>query len=203
MTTGSSEQHLRSLQEENEKLRHSLNELSVLNDIAVAISSSQSLNKIIDLIVHKCIRYFTVEQAAVLLLEEKEQTGFFRTLVRQGDQSRLSLPFRLNEQLTGWMIKHRQSLLINDLAHDTRFSCGQQPGIIHSLLSVPLMLKGKMIGLICLFNKKDSADFEERDKRLLSIIASESAQVIDEVKRHMNGAPQADDITIVAIKPTM
>lgn len=182
MAGNGSQQQIKALQEENEKLRSSLNELSVLNDIAVAISSSQSLDKIINLIVHKCIRYFAVEQAAVLLLEQKEEKGMFRTLVRHADQSHFNLPYRLNDQLTGWMLKNREPLLINDFEHDSRFSSAGQQIVIHSLLSVPLMLKGNMTGLICLFNKKKDGLFNEKDKRLLSIIASESAQIIENAR---------------------
>ncbi|HGY54060.1 MAG TPA: GAF domain-containing protein [Caldithrix abyssi] len=173
---------IETLQQENEKLRTTVTELSVLNDIAIAISSSQSLDKIIDLIVQKCIRYFSVEQAAVLLLEQKDKKDRFRTLVRRADQSRFTLPYRLNDLLTGWMIKNRKPLLINDFENDSRFPCPESPIAIHSLLCVPLMLKGNMTGLICLFNKKDAGLFTEQELRLLSIIASESAQVIENAR---------------------
>jgi len=182
MDNDETRQEIKALQQENKKLRNSLNELSVLNDIAIAISSSQSLDKIIDLIVHKCIRYFAVEQAAVLLLEHEEKKDLFRTLVRHADQSRLILPYRLNDQLTGWMVKNKQPLIINDFEHDSRFSCPDQQLVIRSMLSVPLMLKGNMIGLICLFNKKTEGLFTDQDKRLLSIIASESAQIIENAR---------------------
>jgi len=43
------------------------------------------------------------------------------------------------------MVKNRQPLLINDFEHGSRFVCpDQQPVAIHSLLSVPLMLKANI-----------------------------------------------------------
>ncbi len=182
MEKNTTRQKIEALQQENKKLRNSLNELAVLNDIAIAISSSQSLDKIIDLIVHKCIRYFAVEQAAVLLLENEEKKDMFRTLVRHADQSRLILPYRLNDQLTGWMVKNKRPLVINDFEQDARFSCADKQFVIRSMLCVPLILKGKMIGLIGLYNKKREGLFSDQDKRLLSIIASESAQVIENAR---------------------
>jgi len=185
MVTNRGQQQIQILQEENQKLRSSLKELSVLNDIAVAISSSHSLDTIIDLIVHKCIRYFKVEQAAVLLLKEESSNSAFQTMVRVSDQSSLKLPYRLNDQLIGWMIKHKSPLLINDFKKDPRFSRIPEAGQpVNSLLSVPLLLKGELIGLICLFNKKEETVFTPGDQRLLAIIASESAQIIENARLH-------------------
>jgi sigma-B regulation protein RsbU (phosphoserine phosphatase) len=93
------------------------------------------------------------------------------------------LPFRLDAQLTGWMIAHKGPLLINDLAADDRISVGSEDNIpFHSILSVPLCLKGKMIGSINLFNKRSSEGFTDADKRLLTIIAAQSAHVIENAR---------------------
>ena len=61
------------LQEENKRLRTAIEELSVLNEISTAISSTQPLEEIIELIVRKCVKNIKVEQGAVMLLDEKDQ----------------------------------------------------------------------------------------------------------------------------------
>ena len=174
------ETDLGKLRAENQRLRRSVQELSVLNDVAVAISSARSLNTIIELIVDRCVKHFAVEQAAVMLLERADKEAAFYTVVRRADQTRVRLPYRLDSQLTGWMLRYRKPLLINDLSADERFSATRAADCpIHSLLTVPLFLKGQMLGLIGLFNKRDAAGFSENDQRLLSILATESAQVIE------------------------
>jgi len=52
---------------------------------------------------------------------------------------------------------------------------------IRSLLSVPLVCKGALIGVLNLYNKKDGS-FTTEDQRLLAIIASQSAQVIENAR---------------------
>ena len=176
-------ERLKRLEEENFRLRHSIRELSVLNEVAVAISSTLSLDEIIDMIIQKCVKHFRVEQAAILLLKDNDKQGAFRTMVRRADKSDYRQPYRLDAQLTGWMLKHRQPLLINDFQTDTRFtSAPSEQFSIHSLLAVPLMLKNRMIGLICLFNKKKEGEFTPDDQRLLAILATESAQVIENAR---------------------
>ncbi len=95
------------LLEENIRLRAAVAELSILNDIATAISSTQSLEKIVDLIVHKCVKHLRVEQGAVMLLNEKDMNNPFHTMIRKQDSLNSGLPYRLDAQLTGWMLKNK------------------------------------------------------------------------------------------------
>ena len=171
------------LDNENKRLRAAVEELSILNDIATTISSTLSLEQIIDLIVRKCIKHLEVEQGAVMLLDEKAQESAFKTMVRKANSTHEILPFRLDTQLAGWMITHKKPLLINDLSSDDRISVGSGDKIpFTSLLSVPLCLKGKMIGSLNLFNKRSGEGFTDTDKRLLTIIAAQSAHVIENAR---------------------
>jgi serine phosphatase RsbU (regulator of sigma subunit) len=179
------------LREENQHLQVSIEELSILNEIALAINSALSVDRILSSIVNKCTRHLEAEQAAVWLLDEEVKENPFRTMVRSQDSMAEVLPYRLDTQLTGWMLNNRKPLLVDDFKTDTRFRA--VPGElsqIHSLLSVPLLSKNRMIGLITVFNKKAEAGFSKDDQRLLSIIGSQSSQVItnallyEEVKQH-------------------
>ncbi len=171
------------LQRENQRLRRAVEELSILNEIAVAINSALSLDRILESIVQKCTKHLKVEQVAVLLLDEKIEEKPFQTMIRGFDTTANGLPYRLDTQLTGWMLKNRAPLLINDFEKDNRFrTFSEDSQLVHSLLSVPLLSKNRMIGLITVFNKKEGDGFSNDDQRLLSIIASQSAQVIENAR---------------------
>jgi sigma-B regulation protein RsbU (phosphoserine phosphatase) len=89
----------------------------------------------------------------------------------------------MDAQLTGWMLKNRNPLIVNDLTTDSRFKFMVDKNFpISSLLSVPMMVKGKMIGLLTVFNKKSEAGFTTGDQRLLGIIAAQSAHVIENAR---------------------
>lgn len=178
--------NIEQLIEENNRLRAAVEELSILNDIATAISSTQSLEKIVDLIVHKCVKHLKVEQGAVMLLNEKDLTKPFHTMIRKQDSVISTIPYRLDAQLTGWMLKNKSPLLVNDLKTDNRFKLSADEKLsIKSLLGVPLMLKGRMIGIINVFNKHDYTGFSNNDQRLLSIIAAQSAQIIENARLYL------------------
>ncbi len=171
------------LQKENLRLRRAVDELSILNEIAVAINSSLSLDRILESVIKKCTKHLKVEQAAVMLLDEEKETKPFQTMIRGWETGADILPYRLDTQLTGWMLKYRQPLLINDFESDNRFQKTKGiTNLLHSLLCVPLLSKNRIIGLIAVFNKKSGPGFNEDDQRILSIIGSQSAQVIENAR---------------------
>ena len=81
------------------------------------------------------------------------------------------------------MLKNQKPLVINDFQKDQRFSIAYRKDFnIKSLLSVPLFLKGRMIGVLNIFNKQAKEGFTVEDQRLMCIISSQSAQVIENAR---------------------
>jgi sigma-B regulation protein RsbU (phosphoserine phosphatase) len=174
--------HLARLEAENIRLRRAVEELSVLNDVATAIASASSLEAIVDLVVQKCVKHLAVDQGAVLMFGTKDGAAALHTMVRKVQTDLRRDPYRLSEQVVGWMLKNQEPLVINDVASEERFRTPtQQPGGVTSLMCVPLRLKGRMIGVLSVFNKKGSG-FTESDQRLGTIIAAQSAQVIEHAR---------------------
>jgi PAS domain S-box-containing protein len=183
MAAGPTAQTLAGLEAENRRLRRAVEELSILNAIGTAIGSTMDLNEVIELIVQESAKHLDVEQASVLLLEQGEVTDPFRTMARKAYSGTADVPFRFGQQLTGWMLKNRRPLVVNDLAADERFRVVASADFpIKSLLSVPLRAKGQMVGLLNVFNKRNPSGFTSEDERLLSIIASQSSQIVENAR---------------------
>ncbi len=186
---------LAELQTENIRLRRAVEELSVLNGISGAISSMMSVDSIVEMIVQESVKYLNVEQGAVMLLRNEEDTDPFRTVARKAYSGSDAVPFRFGQQLTGWMLKNQKPLLINDLKSDARFRNIASPDFaIESLLSVPLKAKGEMVGLLNVFNKRSEEGFTVDDQRLLSIIASQSAQIVENVRLYEELQRRSDEL---------
>lgn len=174
---------LAELEEENRRLRRAVEELSILNAIGSAIGSTMDLNEVVELIVQESVKNLNVEQAAVMLLQHDQDNDPFRTMARKAHSGTEVVPFRFGQQLTGWMLKNRKPLMINDLQQDERFkTVAPEDFPIHSLLSVPLRAKGQMVGLLNVFNKRGDQGFTKEDQRLLSIIASQSSQIVENAR---------------------
>jgi len=171
------------LDEENLKLKRAVKELSILNEIGAAISSTIGVDKVTELIMKKCIMHIGTEQGTIWLMNKEQEVNPLKTFVRVTDATIAGLPYRLGINLVGWMLKNQKPLLSNNLSQDERFKgIDKESAQIRSLLAVPLTLKNKIIGIICLFNKKDNLEFTSDDQRLLSIIAIQSAQTIENAR---------------------
>ena len=183
MTPPESDAQLTRLEEENRRLRRAVDELSIINEVASAVTSTWSLDEIVNSIVQKCVKHLNVEQGAVLLFDKQEDSAELKTMVRRVDSNVGAIPYRLGDQLGGWMLKNQAPLLIDDLAADERFRINEKvDSAIHSLMCVPLRLKARMIGVLIVFNKRSREAFTEGNQRLLTIIAAQSAQVIENAR---------------------
>ena len=168
---------------DNQQLQLAVNELKVLNDIATTISSIQSVDDIIDQIVIKCIKHLQVEEGMVSLLEKNSEDQQFHTMIRRQGSSVSKIPNKLDNRLTGWMLKNRSIFLSNNIEKDERLHFLDDSSYsFKSILCVPLTVKADLIGYLAVFNKKDNAPFSNQDRRLLSIMGSQSAQVIENAR---------------------
>lgn len=149
-----------------------------MNELAIAASSSLEVDQMLDIIVEKSIKSVKAEQGAILLVTEREDVPL-RTLIRQADQRSRLLTYKVGVHITGWVLKHQEPLMIEDLATDSRFNATEQERQqIRSVLCVPIRFKAKLIGILMVTNKKTHEPFRKNDLRLLSIIAAQSGQLI-------------------------
>lgn len=77
---------------------------------------------------------------------------------------------------------HHTPLMLNDPVHDERFQGVEWDPSIKNVLLIPLLVKSELIAVLTLFNKTDGSAFTVEDQRILSIIALQSAQVIENAR---------------------
>lgn len=171
-------QTIQQLEQEIQRLKIAVEELSVLNDLAIAASSSLEVRQMLDIIVQKSIKAVKAEQGSISLVTEQEETPF-RTLIRQVDRTHDQMPYRVGAHITGWILKNKKPLMIENLATDHRFKASEQEQKeICSMLCVPIWSQARIIGILMMMNKKTHEPFNADDLRLLSIIAAQSGQLI-------------------------
>jgi signal transduction histidine kinase/DNA-binding response OmpR family regulator len=169
---------IKELEEKILKLQSSVEELKVLNDIAVSSSKTTDIDQILNLIVQKSIAAVQAEQGTVLLITQNKDKPF-TTIVRQDDSSTLKHEYHIGMNITGWVLSNKKSLIIEDLSADERFKPSEEEiKNIHSVLCVPIWFEGGIIGLMMFINKKNQRFFTNNDLTLLSIISVQAGQLI-------------------------
>lgn len=172
---------LENLRKENIRLTRALEELSMLNELAREIGASRNTDAIMDRIIRRSLRSVYAEQAVITLVSEQSREPM-KTLVRAMVTSSEHEQFHLNQNLLGWMHLNKRPLLSNSPRTDERFRGITWDESISSILCVPLMVKSELIGVLTAYNKKDEKGFTEEDQRLLSIIAMQSGQVVENAR---------------------
>jgi len=167
-----------SVKSELDRLKSAVNELTILNDLALAASLSLEVDKVLDTIVEKTRKAVNAEQGSILLVTSKSDAPL-QTLIRQADQSQIMTGYKVGIPISGWVLKYRQPLIIADLSKDERFKVNpEEARHIRTVLCVPIMFKSELLGVLIMANKKSGGAFTKDDLRLLTIMAAQSGQLI-------------------------
>jgi phosphoserine phosphatase RsbU/P len=169
------------LREENQRLKRAVEELSILNDLARAIGASLDSQEIMNTIIRRSLRAINAEQGVITLVD-KQANDPMKTLVRAMVSSTEHEEFHLTQSLLGWMHLNKKPLLVNSPRSDERFRGVKWDDSITSLICVPMMIKSELKGVITVYNKKGGTGFTEDEQRLLSIIAAQSGQVVENAR---------------------
>ncbi|MBI5021443.1 MAG: SpoIIE family protein phosphatase [Ignavibacteriales bacterium] len=169
------------LQEENQQLRKAIEELSLLNELSRVINSTISLDVVIENIIKKSVKAIHANQGMITLIDEINPNSMF-TFIRSVDSGLNHKQFHLNQNILGWMMIHKTPLVANKFQSDPRFIGIKTEEKIESLLCSPLLVKNRLIGILAVFDKNGNGEFTSDDTRLLTIIASQSAQVLENAR---------------------
>ena len=184
-----------SLEEENKRLRRIVEELSILNDLAVAIGTAADPQEMVHKLVDRLMRAVAAEQATVTLFDRAlENTAL--TQVRVIASSTELPQYHMNNAFIGWMELYKKPLVINNPKGDDRFKGVDWDATVRSVMCVPLMVKSQMVGALTVYNKKGGGVFTEDDQRLLPIIAMQSAQIMDNARLIKENAGMQEQVRL-------
>ena len=152
-----------------------------LFNLARGLASTLDVDALLKRIGQSAEQMFLCDASAIMLLDEDQQHLFFK--VATGEKGGLVTKFRvkLGEGLAGWVAEKRESARVNDVSQDPRFTGVQDQSSgfkTKSVLCVPMLAGGELIGVLEVLNKKVSEGFSEADQSLLESLASLAALAI-------------------------
>lgn len=171
---------IQALHDENAMLNRAVEELSILNDLARAVAGNSDLREILNTIVHRSLRALRAGQGVITLVDAN-RSDTAKTFVRMVVRSSEKKEFHFNEGVLGWMQLHKKPLLLNNPRTDPDFKRIPWDEPVKSLLCSPMMIKGRLTGVLTVYNA-EGREFTHDDERLLSIIAAHMAQVVENAR---------------------
>ena len=159
-------------------------ELSILHDVAKALTSSLNLDSILQTIMEKVAAYFRPDTWSLLMTDDEHHELYFAIAVGDASASLKSVRLRIGEGIAGWVAQHGQPLLVPDVAQDERFASRIDEMTrwkTRSILCVPLASKNRILGVIQLVNVETSS-FGNDQLMLLQAMADYAAIAIDNAR---------------------
>ena len=158
-------------------------QLATLNDIGLAITSSLDLDQMLLTLLDKVRDATAAEACSVALLDRASGDLVFRQAVGGAAEALIGLRLPPGEGLAGWVVQHRQSVLMPDAAADARVHSltDRINFITHDLIAVPLIARDRVTGVIELVNKRRGI-FDEDDRRLLEAVAAQAVIAIENAR---------------------
>jgi serine phosphatase RsbU (regulator of sigma subunit) len=172
------------LRAEVARLQEAVDDLTVLLDLTREISIASGVDAVMQTIVKRCARAAHAEQALITPVD-RQAGGLGHTLVRALDASGERPRFHLMGAIEGWMQHHKEPLLSNDPRGDPRLRTllGAPCEDCRSLLCLPMLHHGELTAILTVCNSRRLGGFTAADQRLLSIVAGQSAQLVEEARR--------------------
>jgi len=170
-----------SLEETNLRLRKSVRRLSLLHETTQAITALRDLDELLGVCLKEINEKLNVASGSIMLLDDNKTHLVVRASSKAGIVGHRQ---RIGERISGWVAQYRQPLLIEDIGSGGRFRpSGYSQYRSNSLLSVPLIVKGGLLGVINVTDKEGEDDrFTDEDTLLLTMIAEQIAVAIENAR---------------------
>jgi signal transduction histidine kinase/CheY-like chemotaxis protein len=166
------------------QVRQRVEELTTLNEIGQAITSSLDLEETLTIVTAHAVRLLNAEAASIALQNGSAEDIEFVAASGQASDFVLGKRLATNQGIAGWVMQTGNPLLVTDVSQDSHFYSGfdQESGFdTQSVLCVPLQTKGRTIGIIEALNKRESS-FDQSDLRLLNSMAAPAATAIENAR---------------------
>ncbi len=155
-----------------------------LLSISTALPAYPVLEELLDFVTGVIKQLLNADGAVVILLDEERKELFFKNFTYKdvaSDKSMDEIRYPADKGVSGKVVKTGKPIIIHDLPNDPNFYSPLQKKlgfIAYNLVTVPLKVSDRIIGVLTAFNKIDGS-FEDNDIEMLSVIAGGVALSIE------------------------
>lgn len=156
------------------------NHIEALSKIAQVITSDMYLDDILKLIVTVTAQTLGSKICSIMLADEKSQDLVIRATQSISEEYNQKPPLKIGEGIAGKAAQEKRAISIYDVTKEKEYKykdIARKNGLV-SLLCVPLMVKGRVIGVINLYTSK-LHKFTKNEVNMLTAVANQAAMVIE------------------------
>jgi len=156
------------------------------NDLFVETSkllnSTLNLDELLDLVLDLSARIMEAQASSLLLVDEKSGSLKLHVSPEERAEGKRELEIKMGEGIAGWVAEHIQPVVSNRVKDDRRYCAELEERIgfsIDSLICIPLLRRGRLIGVVTALNKIEGKEFSQEDLETFSSLADQIAIALD------------------------
>lgn len=166
-----------------EILRSRLGEITSLFDMSTSVNMQLSVDSILDIITRRLLTCLEADQSSILLLDPDTQTLVCRAVHGVDSDFVRDAQIKLGDGVAGVVAQNGEPMVLNPDDMTRRFSAHQKAGRnITSALCIPLMVKGRAIGVLNINRIDRDRSFTAGDARVLAVFGEHAAVAIQKVE---------------------
>lgn len=181
-------------------VRNKVAALKTLQKVSQTLASELNLTKLLRGIIHSAVEILNATTGSLLIWDHNDDTLVFAVTEGAEGQKLENHRISTRDGIAGWIFTYRQPVIVDDVRKDGRFFSAIDESLGHhttSLIGVPLMTKGEMIGIIEVLNKKSGEKFDDHDLEMLSALASHAAIAIKNARLYHALREERDRIVAI------
>ncbi|MDR3685545.1 MAG: GAF domain-containing protein [Coriobacteriia bacterium] len=164
-------------EQRNQRVR----ELTALNRLASVLGQDIQLEALLRRALQQVIYVAGADGGSIMLYDSASRILTIEAAEGLSDKVIADTQVRLGEGISGWVAQHRKSLLLIDGA-GTAFDGELKEQGLKSALSVPLIAKDRMIGVLNIDRSSSATQFSQPNLSVVASFAGQLAMAIDNAR---------------------
>lgn len=162
------------------QVNESVERLEWMIEISRSLNSTLSLRPLLTRIVTAAQELTDSEACSILLLDRKSGELYFEAATNLPGIRSIVVP--MEGSVAGEVAQTGEPLVVQDTSKDPRFfyreADEQSSFTTRSLLAVPMIVRGNVIGVLEAVNKLEGAEFSAEDVRMLTVLGDQAAVAV-------------------------
>lgn len=149
------------------------------------LSSQLDISTVLKSVMELATKVVRAEASSLLLLDEATNELTVDVALGSAKERIKEIRLKLGEGIAGWVAKEKQALIVNDVTKEPRFTGKVDKStnfVTRSILAVPLLVKGRLIGVVEAINKENKGLFSAHDQEAFEVFGSQAAIAIENAR---------------------
>lgn len=162
----------------SQSLGRRLEELETLASIGRTVTAMLEVDEVLTAVVEAAVRLTGAEEGSLLLLDEDSGQLYMRASKNFDEDFASTFQLQVNDSLAGKVISSGQPVVIDESSPQKI----KTSYLVHSLIYVPLVVRGNIIGVLGVDNRQVGKNFSDQDLTVLNAMADYAAIAIENAR---------------------